>query len=122
MDRLASDHMKRSRIVQRISYSVEHSADEALAGGKIRRLAQTDHRIAMAYALDSFQRHGQHTLAAKADDLARIASAGRIYDLAAISDAAQRAGTFHALPSRIEHTPAPPPCISPAQIAIERIH
>jgi hypothetical protein len=88
MDWLASDYVKRPRIIQRVSDGIQHSADESLTGGKIRRLAQTDHRVAMAYALDSLQWHRQHTLAAEADDLARIAPAASVDNLAAVADTA----------------------------------
>jgi hypothetical protein len=58
----------------------------------------------VANAFDRSQRHRENSLPTKTDHFRRIAKAGSIDDLAAVTDAAERSGAFHALPCSIDDT------------------
>ncbi len=121
MDWLASDHVQWSRVIQRVSdgiHTLPMSPSPAGNPGPGPDRSLRRHGVCPRFPPAA----SPHTLAAKTNDLACIAPAASIHNLAAVSDPAQRAGTSHTLPSRIEHTSASAPCISPAQIAVESIH
>jgi hypothetical protein len=110
--------MERTEIIHRIAHRVQDPANQLLTYRKGGRAAETNYRISVTQPLGALQRHREHAMTAEPNHLTRISSAGGIDQLAAVSDAAQRTGTFHALPSRIDDFSSPLPRVLAAKMAV----